>query len=348
MTVAKRGSVYWMYFMQDGVRVQQTTGCTNKRDAQDFEAAYKVKLRMGQVGLEPKRKPIPFKKAVEDFLTSLESEGTVRPNTKRAYMLTSKHLVEQFRTKQCDRITTEDIERYRQKRLNQRAERTKKNISPATVNRELATLRVIFNRLVRSNDLQKNPVSDIKFLKENTEAWRVISESEERLYLMACVPHLRDIAILMLECGCRPEELFRLERKNVNLDKRYIFVPNGKTKAARRQIPLTERAFKILDSRLKRSSGEYVFANPETGKPITGVKTAHRAAIRRSGVKAFRLYDLRHTFASRFIESTGDLVTLAALLGHSSIALVTRYAHPAEEHKVQAIRKMEYARAIAG
>ena len=36
-----------------------------------------------------------------------------------------------------------------------------------------------------------------------------------------------------------------------------------------------------------------------------------------------------------------DLVTLAALLGHSRIEMVMRYAHPVEEHKIDAIRKLE-------
>jgi hypothetical protein len=36
-----------------------------------------------------------------------------------------------------------------------------------------------------------------------------------------------------------------------------------------------------------------------------------------------------------------DLVTLAALLGHSRIQMVLRYAHPTEEHQISAIRKVE-------
>jgi hypothetical protein len=36
-----------------------------------------------------------------------------------------------------------------------------------------------------------------------------------------------------------------------------------------------------------------------------------------------------------------DLVTLAALLGHSNIQMVLRYAHPQAAHKAEAIRKME-------
>ena len=71
------------------------------------------------------------------------------------------------------------------------------------------------------------------------------------------------------------------------------------------------------------------------------INAGHTGAVRRSGVKSFRLYDLRHTFASRAAMSGVDLVTLAALLGHSRIQMIMRYAHPTEEHQVKAIRKME-------
>jgi integrase len=71
------------------------------------------------------------------------------------------------------------------------------------------------------------------------------------------------------------------------------------------------------------------------------VNNAHTAALRRSGVKHFRLYDLRHSFATRATMAGIDLVTLAALLGHSRIQMVLRYAHPTEEHQIGAIRKLE-------
>jgi hypothetical protein len=46
--------------------------------------------------------------------------------------------------------------------------------------------------------------------------------------------------------------------------------------------------------------------------------------------------------AERFtLMASVDLVTLAAMLGHSRVQMVMRYAHPTEEHKFQAMRKME-------
>ena len=71
------------------------------------------------------------------------------------------------------------------------------------------------------------------------------------------------------------------------------------------------------------------------------VNNAHTGALKRSKVPYFRLYDLRHTWATRAAMSAIDLVTLAALLGHSRIQMVLRYAHPTEQHQTEAMKRLE-------
>lgn len=181
---------------------------------------------------------------------------------------------------------------------------------------------------------------------------RVVSEDEERLYLMACSQPLRDVATIMVETGMRPDEVCRIERRNVHLDKGYIFNPYGKTKAARRKLPLSQKAAGVLRRRLEKVEGDFVFPGTRGGKdpnrPIVKLNNAHRGAVQRAGVEPFRLYDLRHTFATRAAEAGVDIMTLAALLGHSRVQMVMRYAHPTEEHQFNAVRKMEAYRAALG
>ncbi len=77
------------------------------------------------------------------------------------------------------------------------------------------------------------------------------------------------------------------------------------------------------------------------GQPIQGVRTAFRNACLRAGIKDFRFHDLRHTFASRLVVSGVDLVTVSKLLGHSSIQMTIRYAHPTPENFKQAVKALE-------
>jgi len=76
------------------------------------------------------------------------------------------------------------------------------------------------------------------------------------------------------------------------------------------------------------------------------VNNAHDRAVKESKVAPFRLYDLRHTWATRAAMSGIDLVTLAAMLGHSRIQMVLRYAHPTQDHQTQAMERLERYNAV--
>jgi integrase len=88
--------------------------------------------------------------------------------------------------------------------------------------------------------------------------------------------------------------------------------------------------------------GAYLFTlASDPDRPVPKVNDAHESALRDSKVAHFRLYDLRHTWATRAAEAGVDLVTLAAMLGHSKINMVLRYAHPTQEHQTKATLKIE-------
>ncbi|MBA2525378.1 MAG: tyrosine-type recombinase/integrase [Pyrinomonadaceae bacterium] len=100
----------------------------------------------------------------------------------------------------------------------------------------------------------------------------------------------------------------------------------------------------MLRRRVQKVNGEFVFPSTRQGKNpsnhIVKLNNAHRGAIIRAEVEVFRLYDLRHTFATRAAEAGVDIMTLAALLGHSRIQMVLRYAHPTEEHQICVFRSI--------
>jgi integrase len=150
---------------------------------------------------------------------------------------------------------------------------------------------------------------------------RVITFEEQATYLAHASQPLYDIARVMLDTGMRPEEVFRIRTENIDFKQKPIFNPFGKTKAARRTIPMTNDIASLLKARILEGKGDqtpFVFASPyDLQRPIGSVKKAHRVAVASSGIAGrFRLYDLRHTFATRAVAAGADLPTMSALLRH--------------------------------
>lgn len=208
---------------------------------------------------------------------------------------------------------------------------------------ELIMLKTIFKRLVSADILLKSPARDVKRLAENERKFHVITQDEEKIYLLACPQPLQDIAALMLETGMRPSEIYNLKRGQVFLEKEFVQVENGKTKSSNRRVWLSAKASEILGRRLEAFNYDTIFPKDETGSrlPIYLLSVQHRETIERIGFN-FRLYDCRHTFATRTLESgETDLLTLASILGHSNLNQVQRYAHPSEARKKEAVRQKQ-------
>ena len=317
--IYKRGNVYWFQFVYNGVRYRESTGLTHKAEAMRVEARKKTEIIMGKT-----RKEAPdFSKFVEEFLTWSQAQ---KSSTHKRYRVSSKPLLKYFRGKVSE-IDMASVERFKVSRL--------KECSPAGVNRDLAALRYMMNFAIRQEYIESNPVR-VKFLQEGPGEMRILSHDQERLYLDNSPQLLKDIAIVILQTGMRLNEVYSMRKEDVHPG--FILFP-GKTRFARRNIPLTAEAAEVLERRAKEAKGACLFPsrlNPD--KPMT-ITRSHLTVCRKIGLE-FRLYDLRHTFGSRAAMAGVDLPTLKELMGHSSITLTMRYVHPTPAHKVEAIQKL--------
>jgi integrase len=330
-----------MKFVFDGHLVQQSTKCSNKRDALTVESAYRTQLALGKIGIEPKREVPKFENAVDDFLlwAKVKHQESVTYNR---YYFACKTLKAFFGRIKVNRIETKDVEKFITWRSDQMSRKTKELISRETVNREVLTFKIIFNRLIEERILQTNPARSIKKLPENETTFHVITKDEERLYLLACPPLLQDVATIMLETGMRCGEVYRIRRSEVNLENNYLQITKGKTKSSIRRVYLSDKARHIIESRMNNFKGENLFPKRDIDfSAPTGSLDHQHAKVMAELNFNFRIYDSRHTFATRAVEQDINLVTLAAILGHASLKMVMRYAHPSENEKRDAIKKMQ-------
>lgn len=343
----ERSGNYCYDFRFDGQRVKKSTGQKDRRQAQLIEAECKADLARGIKKLEQEQtKQIPrgFREYVEvKFLPWFKDTHQSHPRTYRRHLTSSKPLIRFLANKDLKAITPGEVEEYKARRAASISPKTGKLIEPATVNREMAALRAIFNLAIKHKIVMENPVAGVAHLREENEQMRVLSHEEEACYLKAASSRLREVAKLILNTGLRPEEVYRLRREDVHVLEGYLHVPFGKTRAAKRDIPLSKEARKLLAQRLDKSGNSpYMFpSKKDPSRPMGNIANTHNRTVKRAGSEWFRLYDLRHTFATRAVQSGMDLPTLAGILGHSKLHMILRYAHPTPEHKRQAISRLE-------
>jgi len=72
-----------------------------------------------------------------------------------------------------------------------------------------------------------------------------------------------------------------------------------------------------------------------------------KAALTGAECHAVTFHGLRHTFASHFMMSGGNILTLQKLLGHSSVAVTMKYAHLAPDFMRDEIARLRFERPAA-
>jgi integrase len=139
-----------------------------------------------------------------------------------------------------------------------------------------------------------------------------LTPAEEAVYLKYAAPLLHDVAVILLDCGLRPEECFRLEWSSVRDG--VIEIQYGKTDNARRRIPMSQRVAAVLEMRNTVNESRWVFPAPTKSghmEPSTikkphakackgGSKDDEKTGEKRYDVQRFPLYTLRHTCLTRW------------------------------------------------
>ena len=130
----------------------------------------------------------------------------------------------------------------------------------------------------------------------------------------------------------------------VDEDVRYtkIVVNEPKTKQSNRDIPMSAELLKIIKPLLKVVNSEfYVLSNDE--KPIEPrtYRNYYKKVLKQLNIPYLKFHSLRHTFATRCIESKNSVKTVSVILGHSNITTTMNlYVHPDNAEKKRCIEKM--------
>jgi integrase len=321
MSLYLRGKTWWSRVEVKGIPHQFSTKETNKTKARWAESRKRDELIAG-LGVAPTLKDFS-----ERFLQSLPAR--VSKETKRFYTGHLKALLEFPALADCrlDRVNSALIEDFVQWRRGK--------LAVSTINHNLRTLRRVLHLAQEWEVIARVP--KVKLLSGESQREYVIPDEDiERFHdhgttMGRLVPFLCDT-------GLRRGEACNLTWAAVNLPLHSIEILKGKTKNARRRIPLTSRAERILTEiqERQRQAGietDYVFTlktsmgGRDHVSPTWMSKTFLDVRRALGLPDSCVLHSTRHTFCTRLGERGADAFAIQKLAGHSSILISQRYVH---------------------
>ena len=350
MALYKRGKTYWYQFVYAGERIQESARTRNKEAARQIESAHRVRLAKGEAGIQERAAAPTLAEFGPRFESEIETVCADRPATIQFYKTRLRRLLADsaLADARLDAIDKEAIDAYKQRRTRQ-SSRYGRPLSPASVNRELATLRRLLRLAHEWKVLDRVP--RIRLLKGERNREFVLSHKLEPTYLAAAPQPLQDVAILILETGVRPGEAANLPWTDVYLQPAmrakfgYIRIRKGKSRNAKRNLSLSARAAAMLKARkAERGKSLWVFPGDAPDAPILGTSLDHQHDDVRNALKLsedFVVHSLRHTMLTRLGEAGADAFTIMRIAGHASVTTSQRYVHPTPEGLERAFERLE-------
>ena len=167
------GKVYWIEFYEDGKKRRERIG-TSKALAETTLRKRLVARAEGRLLDKKKDDRVRFDQLATWFLNLPEIKRKASYERDKRSM---DKLKDFFGTKLASQITPALVAEYQEHRLAQKSYRGTAT-APATVNRETACLKTMFNKAIRDEKVEKNPMRGVKLLAENNERERVLSAEE--------------------------------------------------------------------------------------------------------------------------------------------------------------------------
>jgi integrase len=260
------------------------------------------------------------------YLTSLNSIERIQPEFKRMTL---------------DEIESGDVEDFKTKRLISKA------VKVSTLNVEITSIKRMFTWATEQSPklLLNNRIKDVDLFKETKGRIRFLTEEEQNKLLEQChAPHLKMAVTIALNTGLRRHGCLTLKWSEMDNDYIRKIVKGGKLVT----VPITNTLREALSEYRRQSvvMSRYVIPSPADPSKHIAVNSdiGFATALKSAGITDFHFHDLRHTFATNFLQEIGDLRALQEILGHSDIKMTEKYTHVVKEHLKELMGKFDRSR----
>jgi len=282
----------------------------------------------------------------------------VKRSTMSAYsLILQNHLLPYFAD--ATAITEEQVQKFAIEKLD-------KGLSQKSVKDILIVLKMIFRFGVKSGNFTHQDW-EVKFPTDHSNRELSVLTVDNQRKLMKHLTDnftFRNLGILIcLHTGMRIGEICALKWSDINLSaatisvnktleriyisdatpaKTEIVISSPKTTNSRREIPIGKGLLKILRPIMAVVNSDfYVITNEAKPTEPRTYRNYYKHLMESLNLPAMKFHGLRHSFATRCIESMCDYKTVSVILGHSNIATTLNlYVHPNMEQKKKCIDKM--------
>lgn len=310
-TVYKRGDTWWVRFQWNGQEIRKSARTTSKGEAREYLASLQAQYRAISLGGRPRT---TFDAAAVMFIEEHVSKKEL--STIRFYQARLRVLSEAFSGKYLDEIDKKTIADFEARQA--------KRVSASTLKQYRATMSGLFRVALRHDLVETNPCRSLDPITVRNARYRFLSQAEWKTLRAALKEPLLSIAELSVLRGMRCGEILALRWDD--LDATRDLISMAKTKGGMPRVIPMEAAFEVFKRQPTRRG--LVFPGARGfGMSVAEVTRAVNQAARDAQIKDFTFHDLRHTFASWYVQNGGDMYRLQVLLGHTGPAMTQRYAH---------------------
>jgi integrase len=253
--------------------------------------------------------------------------SSVKPAVQRRYLASIAMLDPVFGELRLAQITTRTIANYVSSRSGK--------VSNATIRRDLTALSRLLSACCAWGWLDTNPAKafDRSICAEPKRVFRPPTPEEFATLLTYAPAGMQPVLRFLDQTGCRLDEGAHLQRHGIDWEKRVITV-HGKT--GPRAIAFSTSGgdvTPILAAAVPHVRSPYVFRNRD-GQPYKQMSTNYQEVVGRAiyaeaeagrTFRKFRIHDLRHGFAIRWLRNGGSIYELKDHLGHTTVSTTEIY-----------------------
>lgn len=122
-----------------------------------------------------------------------------------------------------------------------------------------------------------------------------------------------------------------------------LIIDRAKTESSLRTVPISSALLRVLLKMKEQSVSQYVISDSDSFLSPRTFEYRYKKLLKKCGIEQLNFHALRHTFATKCIESGMDAKTLSELLGHAGVTLtLNTYVHSSLEKKRAQLEKLDY------